>query len=68
MTTMPDDTRYDRRLRAVRRAIADPGALLPREVTRPGQEIGAIESMPNWQARAVMAVIGPWLKDEDPDA
>lgn len=61
---MPE-TRYNRRLRAVRRAVADPGSVLPRDVPGPGNWVGAIESLPNWQARAVLAVIGPWLKEDD---
>jgi hypothetical protein len=58
------ETRYDRRLRAVRRAMVDPGAVLPRERGY-GIDEDEPESLPNWQARAVMATITPWLKEDD---
>jgi hypothetical protein len=60
---MPD-TRHDRKLRAIRRAISDPGSVVARDFTC-GPERDELEPSPAWQARAVLITIGPWLKEEE---
>lgn len=49
--------------RLVRRAAGDPGSVLPRRQGY-GIDQDEQESMPNWQARAVLAALEPYLTEE----
>lgn len=45
---------------AIRRAISDPGAVLPRDL---GDGFQPAESVSNWSARAVLAVLAPKVEE-----
>ncbi|GAA0971163.1 MULTISPECIES: hypothetical protein [Actinocorallia] len=47
-------------LAAIRRAISDPGAVLPRDL---GDDFQPAESVSNWSARAVLAVLTPKVEE-----
>jgi hypothetical protein len=48
--------------RHVRMAVSDPGAVTARRMNAGGE----LEPLPDWQARAVMTVISPYLAQQEP--
>ena len=62
----PDRTAVERK---VLRAVSDPGSVLDREQLHEDWDGSHVmESLPNWQKRAVMAVAEPFLAREHGDA